>query len=71
MSEKVFYRAIIFFSAEEVAGLLKESGFSEQVWVQTLSPPPEQEPRAGACAARKRTGCISGSACDQVLEVDL
>ena len=38
-SENVYYRAATFFSAEEVAGLLKESGFSEQVWVQTLSHP--------------------------------
>lgn len=38
-SENVFYRSATFFSAEEVAVLLKESGFSEQVWVQTLSRP--------------------------------
>ena len=38
-AENVFYQAATFFSAEEVAGLLKEAGFPEQVWVQTLSRP--------------------------------
>lgn len=37
-AENVFYQPATFFSAEEVAGLLKESGFSEQIWGQTLSP---------------------------------
>ena len=41
-SENVFYQAATFFSAEEVAGLLNESGFSAQVWVQTLSRPLSQ-----------------------------
>ncbi len=41
-SENVFYRMATFYSAEEVADLLKEGGFSEQVWVQTLSRPLNQ-----------------------------
>ncbi|MCK4622089.1 MAG: class I SAM-dependent methyltransferase [Desulfuromonadales bacterium] len=38
-AENVFYREATFYSAQEVAGLLKDSGFSKQVWLQTLSSP--------------------------------
>lgn len=35
--ENVFYRSATFYSAAEVETLLKETGFSHLVWVQTLS----------------------------------
>jgi SAM-dependent methyltransferase len=38
-SENIFYREAAFYSAQEVADLLKETGFSEEVWAQTLSSP--------------------------------
>jgi len=37
--ENVFYRSATFYSAAEVEALLKETGFSHLVWVQTLSTP--------------------------------
>jgi SAM-dependent methyltransferase len=37
--ENVFYREATFYSAAEVEALLKETGFSRLVWVQTLSTP--------------------------------
>ncbi|QBQ54175.1 class I SAM-dependent methyltransferase [Nitrosococcus wardiae] len=36
-AENVFYRDATFFSAAEVEQLLHDTGFSEPVWVQTLS----------------------------------
>jgi ubiquinone/menaquinone biosynthesis C-methylase UbiE len=36
-AENVFYREATFYSAAEVEQLLRETGFSEPVWVQTLS----------------------------------
>lgn len=36
-AENVFYRDATFFSATEVKQLLDDTGFTEQVWVQTLS----------------------------------
>jgi ubiquinone/menaquinone biosynthesis C-methylase UbiE len=36
-AENVFYRDATFFSATEVKQLLNDTGFIEQVWVQTLS----------------------------------
>jgi len=36
-AENVFYREAIFYSAGEVEQLLRETGFNEPVWVQTLS----------------------------------
>ena len=41
-AENVFYRDATFFSAAEVEHLLCEAGFSEPVWVQTLSKPLEE-----------------------------
>jgi SAM-dependent methyltransferase len=41
-SENVFYQAATFYSAGEIAGLLMEAGFSEQIWAQTLSRPLSQ-----------------------------
>jgi SAM-dependent methyltransferase len=38
-AENVFYRAATFYSAAEVEALLKDTGFSDLVWVQTLSAP--------------------------------
>ena len=38
-AENVFYREATFYSAAEVEALLKETGFSHLVWVQTLSKP--------------------------------
>jgi len=38
-AENVFYREATFYSAAEVKALLKETGFSRLVWVQTLSIP--------------------------------
>lgn len=36
-AENVFYREATFYSADEVERLLHETGFTELVWVQTLS----------------------------------
>lgn len=36
-AENVFYREATFFSADEVEQLLRETGFVEPLWVQTLS----------------------------------
>ena len=36
-AETVFYRDATFFSATEVEQLLNNTGFTEPVWVQTLS----------------------------------
>jgi hypothetical protein len=33
----VFYREATFYSADEVEQLLRDTGFTEPVWVQTLS----------------------------------
>ena len=41
-AENVFYRDATFFSAAEVEHLLREAGFGEPVWVQTLSKPLEE-----------------------------
>ncbi|MBN1893454.1 class I SAM-dependent methyltransferase [bacterium] len=41
-SENVFYQAATFYSAGKVADLLEGSGFTEQVWVQTLFHPLSQ-----------------------------
>ncbi|MBI4522256.1 MAG: class I SAM-dependent methyltransferase [Deltaproteobacteria bacterium] len=41
-AENVFYREATFYSAAEVEALLKETGFSHLVWVQTLSMPLSQ-----------------------------
>ncbi len=38
-AENVFYREATFYSAAEVERLLHDTGFSETVWVQTLSKP--------------------------------
>jgi SAM-dependent methyltransferase len=38
-AENVFYREATFYSAVEVEALLKETGFSDLVWAQTLSTP--------------------------------
>jgi len=39
-AENIFYRQATFYSAIEVEALLKETGFSNFVWLQTLSAPP-------------------------------
>jgi ubiquinone/menaquinone biosynthesis C-methylase UbiE len=41
-AENVFYREATFYSADEVERLLRETGFIEPVWVQTLSRTPDQ-----------------------------
>ena len=41
-AENVFYREATFYSAAEVETLLKDTGFSDLVWVQTLSAPPSK-----------------------------
>jgi SAM-dependent methyltransferase len=41
-SENVFYREARFYSAAEVGALLKETGFDDLVWLQTLSTPLSQ-----------------------------
>ena len=41
-AENVFYREATFFSADEVEQLLRDTGFPEPVWVQTLSKPMEE-----------------------------
>ncbi|MBN1104513.1 MAG: methyltransferase domain-containing protein, partial [Deltaproteobacteria bacterium] len=38
-SENVFYREAKFYSASEVGELLRDTGFHEQIWAQTLSKP--------------------------------
>jgi SAM-dependent methyltransferase len=56
-AESVFYRDAIFYSADEVARILEEAGFSIDSWVQTLAHPlPETHeieplrPGRGQCA---------------------
>lgn len=41
-AKNVFYRAATFYSAAEVEILLKEAGFGDYVWLQTLSSPPSE-----------------------------
>jgi SAM-dependent methyltransferase len=41
-AENVFYRGAKFYSAEEVQGLLRETGFVGPVWAQTLFKPLEE-----------------------------
>lgn len=41
-AENVFYREATFYSAAEVETLLRETGFGERVWLQTLSVPLSQ-----------------------------
>jgi SAM-dependent methyltransferase len=41
-AENIFYREATFYSAAEVEALLKETGFSQLVWVETLSTPLSQ-----------------------------
>jgi len=36
-AENLFYREAAFYSADEVQQLLRDTGFTEPVWVQTLS----------------------------------
>ncbi len=36
-AENLFYREATFYSADEVGQLLRDTGFTEPVWVQTLS----------------------------------
>ena len=36
-AENVFYREATFYAADEVEQLLRDTGFTEPVWVQTLS----------------------------------
>lgn len=36
-AENVFYREATFYSADEVGQLLRDTGFTEPVWMQTLS----------------------------------
>ena len=38
----VFYREATFYSAKDVEQLLRDTGFTEAVWVQTLSKSPEE-----------------------------
>jgi ubiquinone/menaquinone biosynthesis C-methylase UbiE len=66
-AESVFYREATFYSADEVARLLEQTGFSDRAWAQTLAHPlPETReieplrPGRGQCAfvvvAATRTG---------------
>lgn len=41
-AENVFYRDATFFSAAEVGQLLRDTGFAEPVWVQTLTKSPAE-----------------------------
>lgn len=41
-AEHVFYREVTFYSAAEVDALLRDAGFSDLVWAQTVSVQPEQ-----------------------------
>ena len=41
-AENVFYREATFYSADEVERLLRDTGFTGSVWVQTLSKPLEE-----------------------------
>jgi SAM-dependent methyltransferase len=41
-AENVFYRGANFYSADEVARLLRDAGFGGPVWAQTLSTPLEE-----------------------------
>ncbi len=54
-TKSVFYRNARFFSASEVGCLLETTGFSDQVWRQTLSAPIAQNSEIEP--ARPGTGC--------------
>ncbi len=41
-AENLFYREATFYSADEVKQLLLDTGFSEPIWVQSLSKPLEE-----------------------------
>lgn len=52
-AENVFYREATFYSADEVELLLRDKGFTEPVWVQTLPKPLDEtheiEPISDGC----------------------
>jgi acyl-CoA thioesterase FadM len=41
-AENVFYREATFYSVAEVETLLRETGYHDLTWVQTLSSPPSE-----------------------------
>jgi SAM-dependent methyltransferase len=62
-ARNVFYRGAKFHSADEVARLLREAGFGEPVWAQTLSTPLEETREVEAvCAGRGRGAFVVVSA---------
>jgi SAM-dependent methyltransferase len=62
-AQNVFYRDARFHSADEVARLLREAGFGEPVWAQTLSTPLEEIREVEAlCAGRGRGAFVVVSA---------
>jgi hypothetical protein len=56
-AQSVFYCGAKFHSADEVARLLREAGFGEPVWAQTLSTPLEETREVEALCA----GCGRGA----------
>ncbi len=56
--EHVFYREATFYSAAEVDGLLRGSGFGDLVWAQTVFAPPEQMQEAEPLRAGTGTGAF-------------
>jgi SAM-dependent methyltransferase len=57
-AENVFYRGARFHSADDVARLLREAGFGEPVWAQTLSKPPEETREVEALSAGRGRGAF-------------
>jgi hypothetical protein len=57
-AENLFYRGARFYSADEVARLLREAGFGEPVWAQTLSTPLEEIREVEALCAGRGQGAF-------------
>jgi len=41
-AENIFYRGTKFYAADEVEQVLRDAGFTDAIWVQTLSKPLEE-----------------------------
>ncbi len=57
-TEHVFYREATFYSAAEVDALLRDAGFSDLVWAQTISVAPDQMREAEPLRAGSGTGAF-------------
>jgi SAM-dependent methyltransferase len=58
-ADHVFYREATFYSAAEVDALLRDTGFSDLVWAQTITVPPNQMREAEPLRAGTGTGAFA------------